>query len=327
MYGRTAFASPSMSRRFQEEMAAEYLHGSAAGPIQPVAAVRFGGAGPMVTESQPTFARRLRGESAERPQDEIPFHLPIALRTVQHSWVSKGQFAPTWSKRIVMAKWLISGQAEMGVGGRWIAMQPGQVAIYLPSVRHQFRALAEENEFCWFTIDGPLAESFVLALGLQAGVASFGPAPVAQIQEMMKSLADPSPRARRAASLLAMRMWYDIASRANLPDMPSEVQQAQHIIHQEYGDVNLSATSIAEQLNYHRGSLSRLFHKHAGMTIIDYITEVRLQAAKSQLQHTGDKISEVARKCGFREATYFCRWLRKHTGQAPRDFRAPDTLE
>jgi AraC-like DNA-binding protein len=269
------------------------------------------------------IARRLRGESVERPRDEMPVRLPIALRTVQHSWISNGNFEPSWSKRLVMAKWLIRGQAEMGVGGRWVTMKPGQVAIYLPSIRHQFRALADSNEFCWFTMDGPLAESCILSLGLEPGVYGNCPAPMDRIHELMQSFKDASLPGRRASSLLGLRIFYDIANSIRSPLVPTEVQQAQQIIQQEFGNMNLSAASIAEQLNYHRGSLSRLFHKHTGMTVIDYLTEIRLQEAKSLLQNTNDKISEIARKCGFREATYFCRWLRKHTGHAPRELRQP----
>ena len=144
-------------------------------------------------------------------------------------------------------------------------MQPGQVAIYLPSNRHQFRAVAEVNEFCWFTMDGPLAEQFVMGLGLKAGVFTCGAPPVAQIDAMMQSLRDPSLRGRRASSLLAINAWYDIANSIDTPYLASEVQEAQHIIQQELGNADLSAGSIAERLNYHRGSLSRLFHKHLGM--------------------------------------------------------------
>jgi len=274
----------------------------------------------------PDVAQWLRGTSMERPQDEIPLRLPVALRSAHHAWVSRGQLDVSWSKRMVMAKWLISGRAEMNVAGRWVPMTPGRVAVYLPSTRDQFRALAEENEFCWFTMDGALAESFVLSLGLESGVHSFGMPPLLQIQEMIRGLSDSSMKGRRSSSMMGMQMWYEIANRVAAPSVPTEVQRAQHIIHQEFRNVNLSAAGIAEQLNYHRGSLSRLFHKHTGTTVIDYLTGVRLQAAKSLLQHTDDKVSEVARKCGFREATYFCRWLRKHTGKAPRDFRNAEAV-
>lgn len=263
------------------------------------------------------FHQQLRGRAAERPHDEVPSRLPVALRTVHHQWFTEGLFKPSWSKRLTMAKWLIRGKAEMGIDGRWVSLEPGQVAIYMPSIRHQFRGLAEVNEFCWFSVDGPVAEQFVLELGLTPGVFDFGPAPMDQIDEMMVSLKDSSQAGRRRSSLLAISAWYGIASRIASPKLPTEVEQAKRIIQQEFGTPDLSAESIADRLHYHRGSFSRLFRRHTGMTLMDYMTEVRLQQAKALLLHSDHKVSEIARRCGFSEATYFCRWFRKHAGGPP----------
>jgi two-component system response regulator YesN len=120
---------------------------------------------------------------------------------------------------------------------------------------------------------------------------------------------------------MAVQMLYQVANAIRTPEVPSVVRQVRHVIQQEFSDPDLSAESVAGRLLYHRGSLSRLFHKHTGVTIIDYITQVRLQEARALLTHSKDKVADVGRKCGFREATYFCRWLRKHTGATPRDLR------
>jgi YesN/AraC family two-component response regulator len=55
--------------------------------------------------------------------------------------------------------------------------------------------------------------------------------------------------------------------------------------------------------------------------MMDYLTHVRLQEAKSLLRYTQDKVAAVAEKCGFREASYFCRWIRKHTGKTALEVR------
>jgi AraC-like DNA-binding protein len=54
------------------------------------------------------------------------------------------------------------------------------------------------------------------------------------------------------------------------------------------------------------------------------ITHVRLREAKTLLRYTPDKIAAVAEKCGFQAATYFCRWIRKHTGKTARELRQSD---
>ncbi|HEV2296116.1 MAG TPA: helix-turn-helix transcriptional regulator [Tepidisphaeraceae bacterium] len=273
-------------------------------------------------------ARRVGGVAVERPRDDPPRGVPIALRTAQHVFVSRGRFEPAWSKRIVLVEWAISGEAAMSLGGaQRLSFGPGEVAIYLPSIPMRFWAVAPVSEMCWFSLDGPSADPFAMELDLRPGVYPYGPAPVEQIHEMMEGLKDHTIQGRRRASLLAIRMLYQLADVVRTPEVPSVASRAQQLIEQEFADPELSVASIAERLNYHRVSLSRLFHRHTGTTLIDYLTQVRLQEARALLQHTPDKIAQVARKCGFREPSYFCRWLRKHTGLPPGQLRsAPPPL-
>ena len=97
------------------------------------------------------------------------------------------------------------------------------------------------------------------------------------------------------------------------------------MIEQEFADPDLSAERIAADLNYHRGSLSRLFHRQTGITIMDYLTRVRLQEARSLLRYAPDKVGAIAKKCGFRQASYFCRWIRKHTDQTAGELRQSES--
>jgi AraC-like DNA-binding protein len=175
---------------------------------------------------------------------------------------------------------------------------------------------------CWFSADGPLAEEFVHTLGLRPGVYEFGPAPVERINEMTRALqADPSLDGRRAASLLAIRMLYDVAARVPPPAVASLVRQVRHLIREGLADPDLSAARIAQQLNYHRGSLSRAFHAQTGMTILDCITQTRLHEAELLLQQSDERITDVAHKCGFPDGAYFTRWVKRHTGRLPSQIR------
>jgi AraC-like DNA-binding protein len=266
-------------------------------------------------------AKRVGGEAVERPRDQGPHGLPVALRSAQHVRVSRGEFDQTWTKRIVLVQWILSGKAAMAVGAERLTFAPGDVAVYLPNIPLRFWALEPVNEVCWFTVDGALAEQFALELKLSPGVYPYGSAPVQQIHELMESLRDDTALGRRRSSVLAIQMLYELADITRTPEIPSVVQQARHMIDQEFGDPDLSIEQIASRLYYHRGSLSRLFHKHVGVSMRNYINDLRLQEARALLQHTSDKIGEVARKCGFREGAYFCRWLRKHAGMTPKDLR------
>ena len=78
-----------------------------------------------------------------------------------------------------MIKWVVAGEAAIRIAGRRISFGPREVAVYTPTIPHEFWAVSPVTEMCWFTVDGPLSEQFVTMLGLRPGVFPFGPAPVA----------------------------------------------------------------------------------------------------------------------------------------------------
>ncbi len=263
------------------------------------------------------LALALSGLRAERHRDHPPEGVMVALRTVQHLRVTRGRFGPSWSPRLVLAKWCISGAAVMELDGERLPILPGQVAIYLPTSPHRFWALEASNEMCWFTTDGPCAEQLVLELGLRPGVYTVPPPSPESLRQMAESLADPSTAARRSASLLVIAEWHRLADVIGVQPRVSLIGRVTEIIAQEFADPELSAASIAQRTGYHRGSLSRIFTRETGETIIGHLTSVRLREARALLNHTREPVVAIARQCGFRDVAYFCRWFRKHTGTSP----------
>jgi AraC-like DNA-binding protein len=267
------------------------------------------------------FAQAVGGRSAERRQGELPDSLPVVLRTASHQRVAKGRFHQPWSKRMVLIKWVISGEAAIRVGGRRISFGPGDVAIYMPSVPHEFWAIAPVSEMCWFSTDGPLCEQFAHMLGLRAGVFPYGPPPIQEIDGLIESLKDQSLAGRRHSSESAIHLQYEVVRR--MPPQPVSTlgRQVRHLIQEGLSDPDLSAKGIAAKLNYNRSSLSRTFHRDTGMTIMECITQTRLQEAALLLQQTGDRIGDIAKKCGFRDSAYFTLWIKKHVGRLPHQLR------
>jgi AraC-like DNA-binding protein len=267
------------------------------------------------------IAQPISKREAHRVRGALPDLLPVVLRSAVHNQISKGRFRQPWSRRLVLVKWVIAGEAAMRVGGRKYPFGPGDVAIYMPSVPHEMWAVAPVSEMCWFSTDGPLCEQFAHMLGLRAGVYRYGPAPIGEINELIESLSDQSREGRMRSSELAIRLQYAVAS--HLPQQPPSTlgQQVRHLVQEGISDAELSAKGIAQKLKYNRSSLSRSFHLETGMTIMECITQSRLQEAGLLLQQTDGRIGDIARKCGFRDAGYFAQWIKKHSGKTPMDLR------
>jgi AraC-like DNA-binding protein len=64
-----------------------------------------------------------------------------------------------------------------------------------------------------------------------------------------------------------------------------------------------------------------VFKKTTGMTLVEYLTHVRLTHAVRLLGETDLSIAEIATQVGFADQSYFDRRFRRRFGRTPREFR------
>ena len=106
----------------------------------------------------------------------------------------------------------------------------------------------------------------------------------------------------------------------------SVIQSAVTILEENYATLE-SVEWVAEQLKVSFAHLSREFKKEIGMTPIQYVTNVRLQAAMNDLMNTKDNLELIATRNGFSNGNYFCKVFRKSLGLSPTDFRRKRSYE
>ncbi|MFC5401411.1 response regulator transcription factor [Cohnella soli] len=67
--------------------------------------------------------------------------------------------------------------------------------------------------------------------------------------------------------------------------------------------------------------LSRLFRQEAGITFLEYLTNVRMEEAKRLLKEPGIKIYEVAEMVGYGSWRHFSRTFKETVGYGPSEYR------
>ncbi len=80
----------------------------------------------------------------------------------------------------------------------------------------------------------------------------------------------------------------------------------------------LTLKAIAKEHNLNHSYLSDLFHRETGQTIIQYITEKRLDLAAKLLKDTHLSIQAVAQQCGINDVNYFSKLFKKAYNVSPR---------
>ncbi len=83
----------------------------------------------------------------------------------------------------------------------------------------------------------------------------------------------------------------------------------------------LSLESLSARFSVNKNYLSSRFHREKGMTITDYINQIRVNRATSLLRNTSRSVQQIAEQCGFTDANYFTRIYKKIQGFTPNEYR------
>lgn len=67
--------------------------------------------------------------------------------------------------------------------------------------------------------------------------------------------------------------------------------------------------------------LTRLFRQTYGMTVNDYLLQIRISHAKELLRFSGMSVEEIGESCGITPLYYFSRIFKKVEGISPTDYR------
>lgn len=107
----------------------------------------------------------------------------------------------------------------------------------------------------------------------------------------------------------------------NIENYSLHVRNAILYMKSHYVDSSLSVESIALNIGLSSGRLSVLFKKELSMTVSEYLTNIRINAAIELLRNSNDKIYEIAEKVGYNSSQYFSRIFFNCTGRKPLDYR------
>lgn len=85
----------------------------------------------------------------------------------------------------------------------------------------------------------------------------------------------------------------------------------------------VSTEALAAALGMNRTYLCSLFARETGMTVNQYVANIKLEEAKRLLRVTRKSIAEIGAYLGFSSQSYFQKVFRKHTGVTPGNYRGP----
>ncbi len=115
-------------------------------------------------------------------------------------------------------------------------------------------------------------------------------------------------------------LWKD-EFESKLSSLSGHIKAVIHYIEKNrHRDFNRN--ELASSINLNPNYLSRLFNKECGMPLKEYINMLRIFKCKKKLANQpGIKIKDIAGLIGMQDASYFCRFFKKHTNLTPLQFK------
>jgi len=140
------------------------------------------------------------------------------------------------------------------------------------------------------------------------------------ITDIISSLLDEE---HTLAALQNALLAYGLECMKTTEHAPSDIYLSKKIrsyIEKHYTESALSVSGLAEVFHLNASYMGTLFKKINNQSILQYLIEVRMDAAK-ELLLTGDyRISDVAELVGYADVFYFSKRFKKVYGSSPKDF-------
>jgi len=233
------------------------------------------------------------------------------------------------ASEMLIWQYTIAGRGKVSCGGKTFDVLPGEAMLLKVPEKHRYW-LPEDSEgweFIFLTLSG----SEVMRLGMEArkrlgvvirhaaysGVVRTASSILSEsLADRLKSRFEISGR----AYAFMMALLSETNSREPKPSgFPLEAAREHCLAHIAEP---LTVDDLAKSVNLSRWHFSRSFRKATGIAPHQYILEAKMGLASHLLLNTRYSVKEVACRCGFEDASYFCKTFKKTHGSAPGEFRA-----
>lgn len=103
--------------------------------------------------------------------------------------------------------------------------------------------------------------------------------------------------------------------------MAGRLDEVKKYLKENFSDPNLSLERLADEFGGSPNYLGRIFKKDTGISVSEYINELRLEEVKRELRETNRAAKEIAECYGFVSSNYFYTYFRKKMGYSPQTYR------
>ncbi|MDO4175772.1 MAG: response regulator [Eubacteriales bacterium] len=100
------------------------------------------------------------------------------------------------------------------------------------------------------------------------------------------------------------------------------LEKAVAYMEEHFADADISLNQVAQVVNIRSTHFSAVFSQQMGKTFVEYLTELRMERARTLLRCTDKSSGDIAFEVGYNDPHYFSFLFKKVNGCSPRAYRA-----
>ncbi len=212
--------------------------------------------------------------------------------------------------------WVTDGEGEFDLGGEVVHLAAGNGVFLRKDYPHSYRKCGDTFSTAWCTFQG--AEEMLSYYGM-------GNAKVFKLPGYFKELCRPLEMLNEKGSTLSERSAVCYSWLTELLERLVMENASLGQLIREYMENNfatpITLEELAERTGVDKFAVCRRFKREYGVSVMNYLKEIRISKAKHYLKYTGFPIREIGVRCGFESPSYFGKIFREETGMSPKEYR------
>ena len=248
--------------------------------------------------------------------------LPAFVRSVGHfRLLQRHEASCRYVENFGELFWCIEGKGYFDYAGRRRILHPGEVWYYPPRSHHQFGPVDGLFHYRWLSLEGPNADLLFRTAGILPGCRYGGNCP----EELFAKIELQIRHSDRKSSLEMLAIAFSILCRAasGVRKKQEWLDETRHIMEENYASPTFNFQRLADILHVSRVVLSRRFSQKYGVSVSDYLRNIRVQNGLKMLKESQMSLADIALASGFSSPSYFCKVVHRLTGMKTTFHRLP----
>jgi AraC family transcriptional regulator len=182
------------------------------------------------------------------------------------------------------------------------------IVVHAPGERHS-NVFGDRSAMCLNVHGGTFERSTVLSPAAAATIAG----------KLREEFRRPDHVSAMVVEALMLELFAATARQREYERAPSWLRDVRVKLERDFRDT-VTLTALAESVSIHPTHLSRAFRQHYGVTVGEFLRDLRVGYARRRLASRAP-LQEIALDAGFADQSHFTRTFRRVTGVTPAHFR------